>query len=55
MVEIKVTIFDYLETLVLDDLKLSFVRGSTVKPCLDTITQNVPNAGLVKQQFIVQT
>jgi hypothetical protein len=30
-------------------------KGSRVKPCLDTITQNGPNAGLVKQQFIVQT
>jgi hypothetical protein len=36
-----VTIFDYLETLVLDDLKLFFVRSGAVKPCFDTITQNV--------------
>jgi hypothetical protein len=44
-----------LETFVRDNLKLLFMCGSAVIPCFDPITQNGTNAGLIKQQFIVQT
>jgi hypothetical protein len=43
-----VKIFDYPETLVLDDLKLYFVRSGAIKPCFDTLSQNGSNAGFVK-------
>jgi hypothetical protein len=40
---------------VLDNLKLFFMCGSAVISCFNPITQNGTNAGLIKQQFTVQT
>jgi hypothetical protein len=49
------SIFDYLETFVLVNLKLLIMCDSAVIPCFDPITQNGTNVGLIKQEFIVQT
>jgi hypothetical protein len=44
-----VTILYYFQTFVLNNLKFFFVRRGTIKPRLNTITQNWTYARFVKQ------